>query len=63
MVRGAEMMSMYLAEVATNFTWWVTIAFQDISGVCEIWETRGREFNERGHSILKDCASAMGVEV
>lgn len=61
--RNLRMMAMYLAEVATNFTSWVTFAFQDISGVWEIWETRGREFNERGHSILKDCASAMGVEV
>ena len=61
--RNLRMMALYLAEAATNFTWWVTFAFQDTSGVCEIWETRGREFNERGHSILKDCASAMGVEL
>jgi hypothetical protein len=61
--RNLRMMALYLAEVATNFTWWVTFAFQDINEVCEIWETRGREFNQRGHSILKDCASAIGVEV
>lgn len=59
--RGLRRMCLYLAEAAVSLIWWVNFAFQDTSKVSEIWETKGREYNLRAHSILKVCGAEIGV--